>query len=212
MAVVGAVVVAGVALTPGAGARPQSRLHHSSSDCGALVAEATQAKADLAKLIASQQNGGATATTTPEIASYVASVIASASINAFGFVSADAGAPLELCVPAGTTALTMYSTPVVLWTGSASTTNYPVDVVIPAGVDCGTHTLRATGNGVDQSVQFAVNGQCTKVLGVTISNSLSRTGAEIGRALAVALSLLAIGFAVVVAGRSRASRAGTTDS
>jgi LPXTG-motif cell wall-anchored protein len=183
-------------------------------ECADVVAEGTQARGDLAKLIESTQGGsagGVTTTTSPETASYVAALLSSASINQFGFVSADAGAPLELCVPAGTTKLTLFSDPVVVWEGAATTDAYPVTVTIPLGLECGTHRLQATGPAVDQSVEFTVAGSCTSVQGAVIVRNglgLPRTGAEIGTTLAVGIGILAAGLAALRARRARLSALG----
>lgn len=172
--------------------------------CASLVAEGQQARDDLATLIAgSTSGGGATTTTTPEIASYVAALVASAAINQFGFVSADGGAPLDLCVPAGTTKITLFSDPIVLWEGLATTAAYPVTVQIPSGLECGTHRIQATGAAVDQSVEFTLSQGCTQVRGVTIARGLPRTGAAIGGTVAVGVGLIALGSAAVRARRSR---------
>ena len=162
-------------------------------ECAALVAEGQQAREDLAKLIDSQGTGS-TDTTSPELASYLEELLDSAAINEFGFVSADAGAPLELCVPEGTDTVTLFSDPVVLWTGLATTPAYPITVEIPAGIECGTHTIEATGAGVSESVETQVAGACvTTGAGGT---DLPRTGADIGRLVGAGVALIAVGWAV----------------
>ncbi len=173
-------------------------------ECASLVEEGQQARDDLAKLIeGANSGGGVTTTTTPEIASYVAELAASAAINPFGFVSADAGAPLDLCVPAGTTKITLFSDPIVLWEGVATTDAYPVTVEIPSGLECGAHRIQATGVAVDQSVEFTVSEGCAEVKGVTIVPGLPRTGAAVGGTVATAVGLIALGLAAVRARRSR---------
>lgn len=174
----------------------------SESECEALVEEGRQARDDLATLLEAVSDGS-TGTTSEDTGSYVADLLTSAAINEFGFVSADAGAPLELCVPEGTTRLTMFSDPIVLWEGLATSKASPISVVIPAGVSCGLHELAATGNGVDQRVSFEVKGACVAAGSASPSIAgipLPRTGAEIGRTVAVALGLVAVGT-VVVRGR-----------
>jgi len=195
----GSLVALVVGSIPSAGARMTRAATLTQAQCAALVAEGAQARDDLAKLLESQGSGGATATTTPEIASYVAGLLRSASTNIFGFVSAGAGQPLDVCLPKGSTRFTLFSTPVVLWEGLATTDPYPVTVIIPGGTTCGTHTFQATGEGVDQSVQSEVTGACS----TRTTGPLPRTGVEIGRYLAVALALIAVGYAVVTARRTR---------
>ena len=204
-AVLGVLALSVLVLAPSAQARPSTGRALSPDECADLVEEGAEARLDLAKLIEGQADAqgstGTTDTTTPEIASYVAELLESASINVFGFVSADAGAPLDLCLPEGASAVTMFSTPVVLWQGLATADAYPVTVTVPADTACGTHTLQATGAGVDQSVEFVVEGACASDSGAS-GLALPRTGAEIVRAVAIALSLIAIGYAVVSARRT----------
>jgi len=186
---------------------PASASTHSltQSECESLVEEGKQAREDLAKLIESQgQNGGTTQTTSEAVGSYVNQLLESSQINEFGFVSADAGAPLDVCLPAGTTKLTMFSEPVVLWEGSATTGIQPVTVTIPADAECGTHTLEATGPSVDESTDFTVGGSCEEA--GAGGGALPRTGAAIGSALALALGLIAVGYAAI---RSRRARVGS---
>ncbi len=166
-------------------------------ECAQLVDEGVQARADLQKLIAAVADDPSVGSTSdPDTASYVADLIAKSSINVFGFVSASAGSPLELCLPEGTTALTMFSDPVVLWTGPPATAAQPVTVVIPTGTECGEHDLVATGEGAEQRATFTVAGSCTEVLAETVSGALPRTGAEIGRIAALGLALVVIGFSI----------------
>jgi hypothetical protein len=183
----------------------------SAAECGALVEEGAQARADLAKLIEGQQaqqgQTGTTNTTSPQIASYVSGLLTSAQINVFGFVSADAGAPLDVCLPAGTTKLTLFSDPVVLWEGVASFAAFPVTVRIPTSVECGAHTMQATGPGVDQSVQLTVGGACAAPGSGAGGGLLARTGADLGRDVGIAVGLLALGYAVISARRARSASA-----
>jgi LPXTG-motif cell wall-anchored protein len=194
----GAVVAAAVTLVltpPSAGAL-------TAEECAEVVAEGKQAREDLAKLIESQ-DPDSTATTSAEIGTYVEELLESAAINQFGFVSADAGAPLELCVPKGTTKLTLFSDPVVLWEGLATTDAFPVTVTIPTSVDCGTHELVATGPGVEQTVETTVGGTCADP--DSDGGALPRTGAEIGTTLGIGVALVAVGWSVL-RGRRRQHR------
>ena len=172
-------------------------------ECEALVDEGEQARDDLQTLIeAVEDDPSAGDTSDPETQSYVADLLESASINELGFVGADAGEPLDVCLPEGTTKLTMFSDPVVLWEGTATTDAYPVSVTIPSNATCGTHTLSATGPGVERSVQFEVAGSCVAAAGAT-AGFLPRTGAEIGRIVAIGLALVAIGYSMVRSRRAR---------
>lgn len=166
-------------------------------ECASLVAEGSQARTDLQKLIDRvSADPSAGDTSDPDTASYVAELIASAGINEFGFVEASAGAPLDICLPEGTTQVTLASDPVVVWTGPPASADQPVTIQIPASIECGSHTLRATGAGVDKSTSFEVGGSCTKVAGSTVSSFLPRTGAEVGRLVGVGVALIAIGFSI----------------
>jgi hypothetical protein len=207
VALLGVAVLAAATLL---GASPAGGL--TPEECEQLVEEGSQAREDLAGLIeAVTGNTGTTNTTTAEIGAYVADLIATAQINELGFVSADAGAPLEVCVPEGTTKLTMFSEPLVLWEGLATTASYPVSVVIPTSAACGQHTMQATGAGVDKSVAFEVKGACTsagtEVLGVTLPRVLPRTGTELARLVAIGVALTLAGSAAV---RGRRARRATT--
>lgn len=182
-----------------------------SEQCEELVEEGAQARADLQKLIeATADTPGGADTSDPAVATYVAELVQSASINAFGFVSGGAGQDLDLCLPEGTDTLTMFSEPVVLWQGLASSDAFPVTVTIPADTECGEHELRATGDGVDERVTFEVGGDCvtaTSALGATTSGGggglLPRTGAEIARVVTLALALIALGYSMVRSRRAR---------
>lgn len=176
-------------------------------ECESLVAEGVQARADLQKLIDRVSEDPSVGNTSdPDTASYVAELIATAGINEFGFASASADAPLDICLPEGTTQVTLASDPVVVWTGPPASANQPVTIEIPAGIECGTHTLRATGDGVDQSVSFVIGGKCTEVKGSTTSSFLPRTGADIGRLVGLGVALIAVGFSI-----SRRRRTSRTD-
>jgi hypothetical protein len=181
---------------------PPASAELSPQECAALVAEGEQAREDLAKLIESQGPGGDTTETTSEaIGSYVEGLLESAAINAFGFVSADAGAPLDLCLPKGTDTLTMFcdGDPIVLWEGNATFDAFPVTVQIPADAGCcGTQEMVATGPGVNERVSFTVAGECA-----VAGSSIPRTGAEIGGLLAIGLGCLAIGYAAIRGRRAR---------
>jgi hypothetical protein len=195
------------ALAPSAGALTEA-------ECDTVVAEGKQARDDLAKLIEAVANNPATTnTTSAETGSYVADLLVKAQINEFGFVSADAGAPLELCLPEGTTKLLLFSDPVVLYNGPPASAAQPLTVTIPAGLACGTHTLTASGarNGAEfsESSTFNVAGSCAtpaSVSGGGIRGALPFTGAELGRLVGVSLALIALGYAAVRgARRSRAT-------
>ena len=174
---------------------PPASAELTTEECQALVEEGEQAREDLAKLIESQGSGAGdtTSTTSAEIGTYVQELLESAAINVLGFVSADAGAPLDVCLPKGTTTLTMFSDPVVLWEGLATTDFYPVTVVIPADAECGTHDMTATG-GETTTVQFTVGGDCVDP---DSGGALPRTGAEIGMTVGIGVALLAVGWAVL---------------
>jgi len=176
----------------------------SQEECAALVAEGEQARDDLARLIEGQGGGGgSTTTTSPEIASYLADLLDSAAINQFGFVSADAGSPLDLCLPLGTDTLTLYPEGIVLWTGVATTDPYPVTVEIPADAECGAHELVATGPGVSETVDFVVAGTCVAGNSVSGGTDLPRTGADIGRMVGAGVALIAVGWALYRGRRGR---------
>lgn len=171
-------------------------------ECRALVEEGRQAREDLQKLIeAAADDPSLGNTDDPDIASYVADLIASTQINEFGFVDVNAGEVLELCLPEGTERLTLYSHPIVLWEGLATHDAYPVAVVVPAGIECGDHELRATGDGVDQAVSITIDTNCqvddATVLGETVSRALPRTGAALGQWVAVGLALVVLGYSIV---------------
>lgn len=182
----------GITAAPAAALTPE--------ECEALVAEGIEAREDLAALIEARNESGSTATTSEAVGAYVNDLLAKAAINLFGFVSADAGAPLELCLPQGTTTLTMFSEPVVLFQGLVTKKFEPVTVQIPAGTSCGQHTLRATGQGVDQSVTFDVKGACGGTSPDILGVPLPRTGAELARLAAIGVGLTIVG-AVVLRGR-----------
>jgi hypothetical protein len=172
-------------------------------ECQELIEEGEEAREDLQNLIekAAEDPSLADGADDPETASYLTELIASTQINEFGFVDAVPGEPLELCLPKGTTQLTLFSDPIVLWEGLATTDAFPVTVTIPVGLDCGDHELRATGDGVDQRATVNIDENCTTAAGV--GGVLPRTGAEIGQWVAVALALIAIGYSIVRSRRAR---------
>jgi hypothetical protein len=187
----------------GAFAPPAGAL--TTAECEKLVAEGKQARDDLAALIEAVSKAPATTnTTSAETGSYVADLLVKSQINEFGFVSADGGAPLELCLPEGTTKLVLFSDPIVLYDGPPSVAAQPLTVTIPTGLACGTHTLTASGarDGVDfsESSTFTIAGTCVTPAsaggGGPVGN-LPFTGADVGRLVGVALALIALGYAVV---------------
>lgn len=188
-------------------------------ECKSLIEEGELARDDLAKLLAAVEENpdllggddtsggdGGDGGDTFDVGAYVEELTASAAINIFGFVPpVIAGAPLDLCLPEGTTALYLDGT-LVLWTGLANTDPFPLTVLIPAGIGCSEHTLTAkgtdpeTGQPFERTVTFLVAGDCG-----SSGTTLPVTGAQAGKLLIVAVGLIVLGGAALVGTRRRTS-------
>lgn len=189
--------------------------------CTELIEEGELARDDLAKLLEAVEDdpsllddsgddggddGGDDDGEGFDVGQYVADLTASAAINIFGFVPpVVAGAPLDVCLPGGTTTLVLDGT-LVLWEGLCTTDPCPVTVLIPSGIECTEHTMTAigtdpeTGEPFERTVTFLVTGDC----GTTGTTPLPVTGAQAGKLLILATGLLVLGGAAIYGSRRRA--------
>jgi len=183
--------------------------------CAELIEEGELARDDLAKLLEAVEEDPSIAEGGDgdggdgdggfDIGQYIADLTSSAAINIFGFVPpVVAGAPLDVCLPGGTTTLVLDGT-LVLWEGLCTTDPCPVTVLIPSGIECTEHTMTAigtdpeTGEPFERTVTFLVTGDCG-----SSGTPLPVTGAQAGKLLIIATGLLVLGGAALYGSRRRA--------
>ena len=181
--------------------------------CAELIEKGELARDDLAALLEAVAEDPSIAEPSDsddpdafDIGAYLEELNADAAINIFGFVPpVIAGAPLDVCLPGGTTTLVLDGT-LVLWEGNCTSDICPVTVLIPAGIACTEHTMTAigtdpeTGEPFERTVTFLVAGDCSN--GST-GTPLPVTGAQAGKMLIIAVGLVVLGGAALYGSRRR---------
>jgi LPXTG-motif cell wall-anchored protein len=185
-------------------------------ECAELIEKGELARDDLAKLLEAveedpsiAEGGGDGGDGGFDVGAYVEQLTEDAAINIFGFVPpVVAGAPLDVCLPGGTTTLVLDGT-IVLWEGLATTDPFPVTVLIPGGIECSEHTMTAigtdpeTGEPFERTVTFLVVGDCST--GGPGTPPLPVTGAQAGKMAIIAIGLVVLGGAALFGSRRRSA-------